>query len=138
MFRYLFVVMLAAPIVATAADLSVSVSARDGKNSVDIVFTNAEKSEIRKYYVADEVKAKKDKKAEKTPPGLAKKGGLPPGLVKRQRLPESVSYELLPRQLEARLPALPADYIRVRVGDDFAIMNKKTRVVFDMAIGLTL
>lgn len=140
MFRHLVVVLLALPAIAAAGDVSVSgrVSARDANTSVDIVFSNAEKVAIRNYYAPEDAGPKKEKKHKKTPPGLAKKGGLPPGLAKRQRLPDAVRYEVLPRELEARLPPLPTDYIRVRIGDDFAILNKKTRVVFDMALGLTL
>ena len=71
------------------------------------------------------------------PPGLAKRKTLPPGLAKRDRLPEDVAYVVLPVELERQLPPLPApDYIRVRVGTDFLILNKKTRVVIDIAKGL--
>lgn len=72
------------------------------------------------------------------PPGLAKRhGGLPPGLVRNERLPRDVEYEPLPRGLERRLPPLPSrDYIRVRVGSDFLILNKKTHVVIDLVRGL--
>lgn len=140
MFRHLVVALLALPAIAVAADISVSgrVSARDANTSVDVVFSNAEKTAIRNYYASEDAGPKKEKKHKKTPPGLAKKGGLPPGLAKRQRLPDEVHYDPLPRELEARLPPLPTDHIRVRVGDDFAIMNQKTRVVFDMALDLTL
>ena len=140
MLRYLVFVLLAAPVVVTAGDLSVSgrVSIHDENRSLDIAFSNEEKAEIRRYYVVQEVGPRKGKGPKKTPPGLAKKGGLPPGLAKRQRLPESVSYEPLPRELEKRLPPLPGDYIRIRVGNDFAILNTKTRVVIDMAVDLSI
>lgn len=147
MYRYLLVAALAVPLAASASDVSVSgrVSVRDQNKSIDVSFTNAEKTAIQNYYRTayhqEEPKGKhKDKKhGKKTPPGLAKKGGLPPGLAKKQRLPDDVQYELLPRELEARLPPLPsANYVRVRVGQDFAIMDKKSRVVFDMAVGLAI
>jgi len=71
------------------------------------------------------------------PPGLAKRKSLPPGLVRNDRLPEDVAYEPLPRELEHQLPPLPStDYVRVRVGTDFLILNRKTHVVFDIVKGL--
>lgn len=71
------------------------------------------------------------------PPGLAKRDSLPPGLAKHDRLPDDVKYEPLPRDLERQLPPLPSrDYVRVRVGTDLLILNKKTHVVLDVAKGL--
>jgi len=71
------------------------------------------------------------------PPGLAKRDSLPPGLARHDRLPDDVKYEPLPRDLERQLPPLPSrDYVRVRVGTDLLILNKKTRVVLDVAKGL--
>jgi hypothetical protein len=72
------------------------------------------------------------KRGEHVPPGLAKKGGLPPGLQRHQRLPYGVVYQPLPRELERQMTPLPSpDYVRVQIGTDLAIMNKKTRVVVD-------
>lgn len=72
------------------------------------------------------------------PPGLAKRDSLPPGLARNDRLPQDVEYEPLPRALERKLPPLPSkDYIRVRVGTDFLILNKKTHVVLDVAKNLS-
>ncbi|MFL6621537.1 MAG: hypothetical protein ACJ8J7_08770 [Sulfurifustaceae bacterium] len=145
MYRYLLVAALAVPVAVSAGDLNVSgrVSVRDQNKSVDVVFTNNDKMMIQDYYRAHRMDDEYDgggpgkhKHGKKVPPGLAKKGGLPPGLAKRQRLPDDVQYELLPRDLETRLAPLPANYVRIRVGQDFAILDKKTRVVLDTAIGL--
>lgn len=142
MYRYLLVATLAVPMSALAADVSLSgrVSIRDQNKSVDVVFTTSDKATIEKYYRSHESDHKhhKGKHGKKTPPGLAKKGGMPPGLAKRQRLPDHVEYEMLPRELEGRLAPLPSNYVRVRVGDDFAILDRKSRVVLDMAVGLAL
>lgn len=143
MYRYLLVAVLAAPLLgATAADVTVSgqLSVRDRNQSVDIVFTDNDKTTIQNYYrTSTTVSQSHGKRGKKIPPGLAKKGGLPPGLAKRQRLPDNVEYEVLPRALEAKLPPLPSpNYVRVRVGQDFAILDKRTRVVLDMAIGLPI
>jgi hypothetical protein len=138
--RYLFVVVaMMSAAAAWAADVSVSgrVLVKDDNKSVDVVFTNKDKTAIRDYYRVAEVDKEKRNKDKKVPPGLAKKGGLPPGIAKKQRLPENVAYEPLPRALEAKLPPLPSpNFIRVKVGQDFAILDKSSRVIFDMAIGL--
>jgi hypothetical protein len=71
------------------------------------------------------------------PPGLAKRDSLPPGLARHDRLPDDVRYEPLPRDLDRQLPPLPSkDYVRVIVGTDLLILNRKTRVVLDVAKGL--
>ncbi len=144
MYRYLLIAVVAMPMAVPAADVSVSgrVSVRDQHSSIDVAFSSGDKATIQSYYRAIEsggkAKAKPGKQKD-VPPGLAKKGGLPPGLAKRQRLPDDVQYELLPRELEAKLPPLPSpNYVRVRVGQDFAILDKNTRVVMDIAVGLTL
>jgi len=68
------------------------------------------------------------------PPGLAMRDSLPPGLARHDRLPDDVRYEPLPRDLERELPPLPSkDYVRVRIGTDLLILNKKTHVVLDIA-----
>ncbi len=140
MYRYLLIAVLVIPMAVSASDVSVSghVSVKDKNTSVDVVFTNSDKATIQNYYHAQMEESKgKGKHGKKVPPGLAKKGGLPPGLAKRERMPEDVHYEYLPRELEVNLKPLPSpNYVRVRVGQDFVIMDKKTRVVFDIALGL--
>ncbi|WP_321325151.1 hypothetical protein [Thiomicrorhabdus sp.] len=46
-------------------------------------------------------------------------------------LPRNVHYTRLPYELERRLSPLPRDYIRIRIGDDIAIMNVRTRIIYD-------
>jgi hypothetical protein len=44
---------------------------------------------------------------------------------------------VLPPELERQLAPLPSpNYVRVKVGQDLVIMNKQTRVVLDIAVGL--
>ncbi|HEX7044604.1 MAG TPA: hypothetical protein VF203_08310 [Burkholderiales bacterium] len=138
MHRFLFAAGLALLPTLAQADVAVSgrVSVRDHDTAVDIAFTNSDKAVILDYY--RKLGKGKAKHGRHVPPGLAKKGGLPPGLAKRDRLPRDVHYELLPAELEARLPPLPPNYVRVRVGQDFAILDKRTRVVLDVAIGLPI
>ena len=148
-YRYLLIAALALPLGAFASDLSVSgqIAMRDGNKSVSVMFSNRDKEAIERYYrKSNEYEVERSHKrgkgmppglanrGGKVPPGLAKHGGLPPGLAKRDRLPRDVETEVLPPELERKLSPLPSgDYVRVRVGTDFAIMNKKTRVVLDVA-----
>jgi hypothetical protein len=142
MYRYLLIAALSLPAGVLAADVSVSghVSVKDQNKSIDVTFTNNDRAVIQEYYRSaggEEKEYKHKHKDKKVPPGLAKKGGLPPGIAKRQRLPEEVRYEPLPPVLEAKLPPLPSpDYVRVRIGQDFAILHRQTRVVMDVALGL--
>jgi len=67
---------------------------------------------------------------------------IPPGHIKRKgrkfqrhhALPRSLAYTSLPYALERRLPTLPRGYIRIRIriGDDIAIMNTRTRIIYDV------
>jgi len=163
--RYFMLGFLFLSAVASAADVSVSgdVTVRDGNNSVSVVFSNNDRAAIEDYYRRHqerhhEYRGDRDNEDEGhgrghgkgMPPGLAKRGGnlppglamrksLPPGLAKNDRLPNDIEYEPLPRDLERQLPRLPSkDYVRVRVGTDLLILNKKTRVVLDVAQGLSL
>ncbi len=146
--------------------VSGDVTVRDGNTSVSVGYSNRDRAAIEDYYRRhresdreyrrhrdddehyDEDEDRGRGHGRGMPPGLAKRGGdlppglamrhsLPPGLARNDRLPEDVQYEPLPRDLERRLPPLPSrDYIRVRVGTDLLILNKKTRVVIDMVQGL--
>ncbi|WP_126452818.1 hypothetical protein [Sulfuriflexus mobilis] len=99
--------------------------------SVDIRFNDHDRRLIHDYY------SKHRKKAKRTPPGLAKRGGnLPPGLAKRERLPPGLQGRGLPESLESSLSPLPGDFVRVKVGTDIVLMNRNTRVVFDILYGV--
>ena len=103
---------------------------RDDNTSVDVRIGDSDRAHIRDYY-----KSAKHKKG--LPPGLAKRGGnLPPGLAKRDKLPPGLQGEPLPSGLEGKLSPLPPNYVRVRVGQDIVLMDKKTRVVFDVVYGV--
>jgi hypothetical protein len=68
---------------------------------------------------------------------LAKRGGnLPPGLAKRDRLPPGLQGDALPYELERKLSRLPSSYVRVRIGQDIVLMDRNTRVVFDVVYGV--
>lgn len=103
----------------------------DKNTHVDVSFNDRDRSLIHGYY------GKQKKKHKRVPPGLAKRGGkLPPGLAKRDRLPPGLQGRGLPHSLESSLSYLPNDYVRVKVGTDIVLMNRNTRVVFDIIYGV--
>ncbi len=123
---------------ATFGDLGVhsgevKVGTKDGY--MKVVFSNRDKELIRDYYVHKH-------KHRGLPPGLAKRQTLPPGLQKRieagQELPPGLQGRYLPDDLERVLSPLPGGYIRLEVAGDIAIMNKETKVVFDVIKDIAL
>lgn len=65
---------------------------------------------------------------------------LPPGHYKRferhKPLPPGFYPRPLPSELDHNLSPLPSGYIRVIIGDDIAIMNTRTRVIYDVLWGI--
>ena len=103
---------------------------KDDDSRIDVRIGDSDRVLIRDYY-----KSAKHKKG--LPPGLAKRGGnLPPGLAKRDKLPPGLQGEPLPSGLEGKLSPLPPNYVRVRVGQDIVLMDRKTRVVLDVVYGI--
>ena len=120
---------------------SVEVASHDAR--LKLYFTDRERESIYTHYE----KAKKHKKKHKNkhkqmPPGLAKKKHLPPGLqkqlVRNGTLPPGLQGRGLPMDLERHMHRLPDDYIRVIVGSDIVLMNKRTRVIFDVMLDAVL
>lgn len=112
----------------TAPYTSGRVTVHGDNASVSIGFNDYEREQIYKYY--------RGKKGKRVPPGLAKKNKLPPGLAKRDRLPPGLQGRSLPGDLERRLRRLPDNYVRVKVGTDIVLMDRNTRVVFDVIYGV--
>ena len=106
----------------------------DSKNAhVDVRFNDRDRGLIYDHYRGHG----KKKKHKRVPPGLAKRGGnLPRGLAKRDRLPPGLQGRGLPHSLESSLSHLPNDYVRVKVGTDIVVMNRNTRVIFDIIYGV--
>jgi len=119
----IFSVILLSGCLTTSGNIAVG----DGNARVAVSFSNQDRRFINDYYHS---------KRKRLPPGLAKKGKLPPGLAKRQVLPRGLSGRGLPSDLLRRLSPIPRDYIRLRVGTDIVIMNRKTRVIFDVISGI--
>lgn len=103
------------------------VAVQDGNTRVAVSFNDHDRRLIHDYY---------HQKRKRLPPGLAKKRKLPPGLAKRQTLPPGLRGRTLPGDLVSRLSPIPDTYIRLRVGTDIVIMNRKTRVIFDVISGI--
>jgi hypothetical protein len=99
---------------------------------IDIAFGDRDRQLIREYYGITPQR-------KQLPPGLAKQGKLPPGiqkqLVRQGQLPAEVRYRHFPRDLERQLSPLPDGFARVVIGGSFALIDKRTRVVFDVIHG---
>lgn len=103
---------------------------KDDDSRIDVRIGDSDQVLIRDYY-----KSSKHKKG--LPPGLAKRGGnLPPGLAKRDRLPPGLQGDPLPYELEKQLTRLSSSYVRIRVGQDIVLMDRKTRVMVDVVYGI--
>ncbi len=104
---------------------------RDAK--VRIVFSERDRLIIREWY---------DERRRALPPGLAKKGMRPPGHAKRwgprDTLPPGLAWRELPPELERRLTRLPDDYIRIIVGSDIVLLDRRTRVILDILYDIAL
>lgn len=129
MYRYL-IFMLAVLMLggcASYGSTSGRVVIRDDTGVVDIRIDDRDRAHIHDYY----------RGGKGLPPGLAKRGGhLPPGLAKRDRLPPGLEGDTLPYELERKLSRLPSSYVRVRIGQDIVLMDRNTRVVFDVVYGI--
>jgi len=128
--RSFAVVLTALVVTGCAAHTMTSgrVVVRDDRAAVELHFSDRDRALIAEHYRVT--------KPKKTPPGLAKREQLPPGLAKRDSLPPGLQGRSLPRELESRLAALPAGYVRVVIGRDVVLMNRDTRVVLDILYGV--
>ena len=116
---------------ASYAATSGRVVIKDDTGVVDVRFSDHDRALIHDYYEESR------RRHNGLPPGLAKRNGsLPPGLAKREKLPPGLQYEPLPHDLDRRLAPLPSSYIRVRVGRDIVLMDRKTRVLLDVIYGV--
>lgn len=127
----LFITMGLVGCITSPENTSGRVVVHDRNAHVDIRFNDRDRHLIHDYY------SRHGKKNKRVPPGLAKRGGnLPPGLAKRDRLPPGLQGRGLPQALESSLSRLPAGYVRIKVGTDLLLMNRDSRVVFDIIYGV--
>lgn len=132
MYRLLVVAMLMAGLNGCATHLMTSgrVVVKDDSYVVDVSFNDHDRQIIREYYQGRG-------KRKKTPPGLAKRGDkLPPGLAKRDVLPPGLQGRALPAALETRLTRLSDPFVRVRMGADIVLLDRKTRIILDVIYGV--
>ena len=130
----LFPILLVLPMLVTAAwsqgkRQNKNVSGNYGSPKVEIIFTTHERDLISDWFW-------KNRKG--LPPGLAKRDSLPPGLQKQlQRngtLPPGLQKKLtpLPYSLDSMLIKLPGDYLRVVIGRDVVLLNRKNNAILDI------
>lgn len=113
---------------ATHTVTSGRVVIRDDRAVADVRFSSHDRTAIEQFY--------RSAGRKKLPPGLAKREQLPPGLSRRDSLPPGLQGRMLPRELEARLSALPAAHVRLVIGHDIVLMQRDTRVVLDILHGV--
>lgn len=105
---------------------------------IGAVFGDADRQAVQGYY------GQRYSQAKGCPPGLAKKnnGCLPPGQAKKymvgQPLPAGTVWYAVPQPLVTRLPPLPVGRGYVRVGADILVMDRKSRLVIDVAAAFPL
>ena len=87
---------------------------------MDVTFTAGERAEIRDYYAGH-----RPPSAESLPPGIRRR------LARGKRLPPGIAKQMLPDQLESRLPHRDG-YERVRVGLDVFLVEVATGVIHDV------
>jgi hypothetical protein len=132
MYKYIFAALAGLMLSGCASYIATSgqVVIKDDDSRIDVRIGDSDQVLIRDYY-----KSSKHKKG--LPPGLAKRGGnLPPGLAKRDKLPPGLQGDPLPHDLEKQLTRLPSSYVRVRIGQDIVLMDRKTRVMVDVVYGV--
>ena len=104
-------------------------SANYGSPSVTIIFTTQEREIISGWFLSNR---------NGLPPGLANRESLPPGLQKQLRrngtLPPGLQKKLtpLPYGLDSRLARLPSDYLRVIIGRDVVLLDRRNNAILDV------
>lgn len=102
-----------------------------GRNDRPPYFLPEERAIIREYYYASRSRG--------LPPGLAKRGGnLPPGLQKQLqrngKLPPGLQKRLepIPVDLERQLPAIPEIWVRVILGGNILLLDRRSNLILDL------
>jgi len=101
----------------------------DENHKASVVITDADRREIEGYY-------SRQKRSGASAAHDRNSGGVPSGVVRHAQLPATVRGEALPGELERRLSPLPSTYARIRVGRDIVLIERRSRVVVDIAYGL--
>ncbi len=102
---------------ALYASTSGQVVLKEDSKIADVRFSDRDRALIEDYY--------------RKPASLHKASGSVK-IVKGNALPSGFKGEPLPRDLERRLPSLPAPHVRLKIGQDIVLIDKTTRVVMDV------
>lgn len=119
--------------VESSPQVSGRVAIQDRNTRIEVAFNERDRRYIQDYYQEQQYHHRHRKGM---PPGLAKRDQLPPGLQKQvQRngtLPPGLEGHPLPQDLERRLSRLPENYVRLQVGTDIVLMDRRSRVAVDV------
>lgn len=129
-------ILLAMPMLAPAAwsqgrgkEKHQAAWSNPGAPGVVIVFTSREREIIGDWFLSNR---------SGLPPGLANRESLPPGLQKHLRrngtLPPGLQKKLtpLPYALDSRLARLPGDFLRVVIGRDVILLDRRNNAILDV------
>ncbi|WP_040726837.1 hypothetical protein [Thiomicrorhabdus sp. Kp2] len=130
MLKKLTVILLSSSVLLAsgcATSQSVKVSSHhqvSPSTHVSLYFSSSDRARIKGYYLYNY------RDMRRMPPRHKKRHTR--NFERHHALPRHLSYTRLPYELERHLPPLPRDYIRIRIGEDIAIMNTRTRVIYDV------
>lgn len=111
---------------ATYALTSGKVAVRDDTGVTELRISDSDRTILRDYF---------RNPAHRGPAvlGLSMHERLPARLARRDVLPGNVRGHTLPYELDNRLTALPAGYVRLAVGRDVVLLHRDSRIVLDIA-----
>ncbi|MBI3545296.1 MAG: hypothetical protein HY081_01675 [Gammaproteobacteria bacterium] len=123
MHRVLLLIVMALTLNACAAYTATSgrVVLQDDSKPADARFSSSDRATITQYY--KKFPAQKSA-AESTQ------------LIKGDVLPAKAPTESLPAELEKKLSYLPYTHVRLRVGSQVVMIEKKTRIIVDVLYGI--
>jgi hypothetical protein len=93
---------------------------------VGVVFTSDEIRIIREYFETHRTAGHAKGRKKGLPPGIAK------NLERGKPLPPGIARQMLPSDLQTRLPRVPAGYERVIVDGKVLLIEVATRIVRDI------
>ena len=97
-----------------------AIGVHDQNIRLNLMFTDYDRRYIQQYYGHHKLHHRK----------------VPPGYYQRYKrhnaLPSHYRPIPISRELDRRLTPLPSGYIRVMIGDDMAIMDTRTRILYDI------
>ena len=123
MHKYLLFLLLGFLLGGCAAYTATSgrVVLKDDSRATSVYFSSSDRSLIEGYY-QESTGYRKSSGSVKVAKGIA--------------LPSGAKSEPLPYELEKKLSPLPSAYVRLRVGGDIVLMDRKTRVLTDVLAGV--